>query len=63
MLVGNQSNFTQTVLYLQEDQEELEHIIRTELTKYERERQSVQNCITKQVTEVENQFSCLLLLN
>lgn len=35
----------------EEDQEELEHITRTELTKYERERQLTQNNITKQVTE------------
>ncbi|WAR12242.1 hypothetical protein MAR_026422 [Mya arenaria] len=39
------------LLNYKEDQEELEHITRTELSKYERERQSVQNTITKQVTE------------
>ena len=36
---------------MQEDQEELEHITRTELSKYEREKQTTQNNITKQVTE------------
>lgn len=35
----------------EEDQEELEHITRTELSKYEREKQTTQNNITKQVTE------------
>lgn len=35
----------------EEDQEELEHITRTELAKYEREKQMTQNHITKEVTE------------
>lgn len=35
----------------EEDQDELEHIIRTELGKYEREKQTTQNIITKDVTE------------
>ncbi|XP_060552705.1 uncharacterized protein C20orf96-like [Ruditapes philippinarum] len=35
----------------EEDQEELEHITRTELSKYEREKQTTQNNVTKQVTE------------
>lgn len=35
----------------EEDQEELEHITKTELSKYEKERQSTQNLITKDVTE------------
>lgn len=39
-------------LCIQEDQEELEHITRTELGKYEREKQMTQNSITKEVTEV-----------
>lgn len=39
------------VYQLQEDQEELEHITRTELAKYEREKQMTQNHITKEVTE------------
>ncbi|KAL4235076.1 hypothetical protein ACF0H5_006714 [Mactra antiquata] len=40
----------------EEDQEELEHITRTELGKYEREKQSVQNHITKEVTEAAIQM-------
>ena len=36
----------------QEDQDELEHITRTELAKYEKEKQTIQNEITKTVTEV-----------
>ena len=39
---------------LQEDQEELEHITKTELTKYEKEKQTIQNEITKTVTEVRS---------
>lgn len=35
----------------EEDQDELEHITRTELAKYEKEKQTVQNEITKSVTE------------
>ncbi|XP_045192365.2 uncharacterized protein C20orf96-like [Mercenaria mercenaria] len=42
----------------EEDQEELEHITRTELSKYEREKQMTQNSITKQVTE-----SCIEMMH
>ncbi|XP_052815257.1 uncharacterized protein C20orf96-like [Mya arenaria] len=52
MKISNLQKEIQTLkISNEEDQEELEHITRTELSKYERERQSVQNTITKQVTE------------
>lgn len=39
-------------LYLQEDQEDLEHIVFTELEKYEKEQTRTANSITKSITEV-----------
>ena len=40
------------VFTLQEDQEDLEHIVYTELSKYEKERIKNANIITKDITEV-----------
>ena len=46
-------DISHATMHFQEDQEELEHITKTELSKYEKERQSTQNLITKDVTEVD----------
>lgn len=45
-------------ILLQEEVEELQHIISTALGKYEKERIRVDNDITRNVTEVRKTFHC-----